>query len=184
MRYALASSSWSLGIFLQQPPPIIRLCLRDCHPELLLKYSENYWILKYNRISEYTAASTSYWPFCVTYCEAFEVFWPDYFVTVNSLSIFLRYSTIISTKPLYPILKYLFEFWPKRTGNLGCPPVYLHLIFEISSVTRFFFNFKISSLRNQKINLITKLIFKLFKLDISKLKKNQVTLDISKIKWR
>ena len=29
------------------------------------------------------------------------------------------------------------------------PPVYLHLIFEISSVTRFFFNFEISSLKNQ-----------------------------------
>ena len=39
------------------------------------------------------------------------------------------------------------------------PPVYLHLIFEISSVTRFFFNFEISSLKNQKINLISKLIF-------------------------
>ena len=39
------------------------------------------------------------------------------------------------------------------------PPVYLHLIFEISSVTWFFFNFEISSLKNQKINLISKLIF-------------------------
>ena len=39
------------------------------------------------------------------------------------------------------------------------PPVYLHLIFEISSVTRFFFNFEISSLKNWKINLISKLIF-------------------------
>ena len=39
------------------------------------------------------------------------------------------------------------------------PPVFLHFIFEISSVTRFFFNFEISSLKNQKINLISKLIF-------------------------
>ena len=39
------------------------------------------------------------------------------------------------------------------------PPVYLHSIFEISSVTRIFFNFKISSLKNWKINLISKLIF-------------------------
>ena len=39
------------------------------------------------------------------------------------------------------------------------PPVYLHLIFEISSVTHFFFNLEISSLKNQKINLISKLIF-------------------------
>ena len=39
------------------------------------------------------------------------------------------------------------------------PPVYLHLIFEISSVTRFFFNFKISSLKIKKINLISKSIF-------------------------
>ena len=39
------------------------------------------------------------------------------------------------------------------------PPVYLHLIFKISSVTQFFFNFKISSLKNWKINLISKLIF-------------------------
>ena len=39
------------------------------------------------------------------------------------------------------------------------PPVYLHLIFEISSVTRFFFNFEKSSLKDQKINLISKLIF-------------------------
>ena len=39
------------------------------------------------------------------------------------------------------------------------PPVYLHLIFEILSVTRFFFNFKISSLKIKKINLISKLIF-------------------------
>ena len=39
------------------------------------------------------------------------------------------------------------------------PPVYLHLIFEIWSVTRFFFNFEISSLKNRKINLISKLIF-------------------------
>ena len=39
------------------------------------------------------------------------------------------------------------------------PPVYLHLIFEISSVTQIFFNFEISSLKNQKINLISKLIF-------------------------
>ena len=38
-------------------------------------------------------------------------------------------------------------------------PVYLHLIFEISSVNRFFFNFEISSLKNQRINLISKLIF-------------------------
>ena len=117
MRYALASSSWSLGIFLQQPPPIIRLCLRDCHSELLLKYSENSWILKYNRISEYTAASTNYWPFCVTYCEAFEVFWPDYFVTVNSLSIFLRYSTIISTKKLSLYIQFpniYLNFGPKE----------------------------------------------------------------------
>ena len=30
------------------------------------------------------------------------------------------------------------------------PPVYLHLIFEISSVTRFFFNFEISSLKIKK----------------------------------
>ena len=39
------------------------------------------------------------------------------------------------------------------------PTFYLHLIFEISSVTRFFFNFEKSSLKNQKINLISKLIF-------------------------
>ena len=39
------------------------------------------------------------------------------------------------------------------------PPVYLHSIFEISSVTWIFFNFKISSLKNWKINLISKLIF-------------------------
>ena len=39
------------------------------------------------------------------------------------------------------------------------PPVYLHLIFEILSVTRFFFNFEILSLKNRKINLISKLIF-------------------------
>ena len=43
--------------------------------------------------------------------------------------------------------------------NTKIPPVYLHLIFEISSVTRFFFNFEISSLKNLKINLISKLIF-------------------------
>ena len=42
--------------------------------------------------------------------------------------------------------------------NQDIPPVYLHLIFEISSVTQFFFNFEISSLKNQKINLISKLI--------------------------
>ena len=34
-----------------------------------------------------------------------------------------------------------------RSEN-DCPPVYLHSIFEISSVTRIFFNFKISSLEN------------------------------------
>ena len=39
------------------------------------------------------------------------------------------------------------------------PPVYLHSIFEISSGTRIFFNFKISSLKNWKTNLISKLIF-------------------------
>ena len=84
-------------------------------------------------------------------------------------------------------------------------PVYLHLIFEILSVTRFFFNFKILSLKNQKINLISKLIFagytgsknqvrtrqkiqivskSIFFFLSLKLKKNQVTLNISKIKWR
>ena len=31
---------------------------------------------------------------------------------------------------------------------LDYPPVYLHLIFEISSVTRFFFNFEVSSLKH------------------------------------
>ena len=44
-------------------------------------------------------------------------------------------------------------------GVAYSPPVYLHSIFEISSVTRIFFNFKISSLKNWKINLISKLIF-------------------------
>ena len=39
------------------------------------------------------------------------------------------------------------------------PLVYLYLIFEISSVTQFFFNFEIASLKNWKINLISKLIF-------------------------
>ena len=33
------------------------------------------------------------------------------------------------------------------------------MIFEIPSVTRFFLNFEISSLKNQRINLISKLIF-------------------------
>ena len=55
---------------------------------------------------------------------------------------------------------YQFVCWEQNWIEfVDYPPVYLHLIFEISSVTRFFFNFKISSLRNQKINLITKLIF-------------------------
>ena len=52
-------------------------------------------------------------------------------------------------------------FWfDKKNKFLGIQlPVYLHLIFEISSVTRFFSNFEISSLKIKKINLITKLIF-------------------------
>ena len=52
-----------------------------------------------------------------------------------------------------------FQFRCTAKLNQMNPPVYLHSIFEISSVTRIFFNFKISSLKNWKINLISKLIF-------------------------
>ena len=61
-------------------------------------------------------------------------------------------SNLASTFPIY---LGIYKHW---AGSV-CPPVYLHLIFEISSVTRFFSNFEISSLKNQKINLISKLIF-------------------------
>ena len=75
---------------------------------------------------------------------------------------------------------------------------YLHLIFEISSVTRFFSNFEISSLKNRKINLIWKLIFagyKFCKFELDKkssLFRNRFffefvinsQIDISKIKHR
>jgi len=37
---------------------------------------------------------------------------------------------------------------PCAEGQIIYPPVYLHLNFEILSVTRFFFNFEISSLKN------------------------------------
>ena len=50
------------------------------------------------------------------------------------------------------------DYLGKNISNI-IPPVFLHSIFEISSVTRIFFNFKISSLKNWKINLISKLIF-------------------------
>ena len=66
----------------------------------------------------------------------------------------------------------LYEAWP---------PVYLHLIFEISSVTRIFFNFEISSLKNWKINLILKLIFAGYtgsKNQVRTWKKNQVWFEI------
>ena len=39
-------------------------------------------------------------------------------------------------------------FPENRFYRTAMPPVYLHLIFEISSVTRFFFNFEISSLKS------------------------------------
>ena len=52
-----------------------------------------------------------------------------------------------------------FSSQARGEKSLIYPPVYLHSIFEISSVTRIFFNFKISSLKNWKINLISKLIF-------------------------
>ena len=55
------------------------------------------------------------------------------------------------------IYNFGYNLFKKNIKTL--PPVYLHLIFEISSVTRFFFNFKISRLKNQKINLISKLVF-------------------------
>ena len=51
------------------------------------------------------------------------------------------------------------RYWKNVWRMWHHPPVYLHSIFEISSVTRIFFNFKISSLKNWKINLISKLIF-------------------------
>ena len=54
----------------------------------------------------------------------------------------------------YTARKYLMY-----NSHYDYPPVYLHSIFEISSVTRIFYNFKISSLKNWKINLISKLIF-------------------------
>ena len=57
-----------------------------------------------------------------------------------------------------PIAKRVSPTWI-TVSYYACPPVYLHSIFEILSVTRIFFNFKISSLKNWKINLISKLIF-------------------------
>ena len=70
------------------------------------------------------------------------------------------YLWLLLLKIFYQILVYsIFPFIRDKSihiYSLHLPPVYLHLIFEISSVTRFFFNFKISSL---KINLISKLIF-------------------------
>ena len=44
------------------------------------------------------------------------------------------------------------------------PPVSLHSICEISSATRIFFNFEISSLKNKKFDLISKLSFSFQKL--------------------
>ena len=52
-----------------------------------------------------------------------------------------------------------FEICIRYCLSDNSPPVYLHLIFEISSVTRFFFNFEISSLKSRKVNLISKLNF-------------------------
>ena len=49
---------------------------------------------------------------------------------------------------LGPFSKVMFNDRGAEKGVLHTPPVYLHLIFEISSVTRFFFNFEISSLKN------------------------------------
>ena len=44
---------------------------------------------------------------------------------------------------------FIFFLSDRRTNKNNKPPVYLHLIFETSSVTRFFFNFEIPSLKNQ-----------------------------------
>ena len=49
------------------------------------------------------------------------------------------------------LIKVEFEF--------KVPPVYLHLIFEISSVTWFFFQFRNINFKKLKINLFSKLIF-------------------------
>ena len=85
----------------------------------------------------------------------------------NKVCVMWGYVSLLILFILFYLKTYLkrSEIWLQTTlGRIwghwvDIPPVYLHLIFEISSVTQFFFNFEISSLKNQKINLITKLIF-------------------------
>ena len=76
--------------------------------------------------------------------------WNSLHISISVFFLFLSkfwFPTRLSSQPqgfeLYSQL--IIPLWIR---NLESPPVYLHLIFEISSVSRFFFNFKISSLKN------------------------------------
>ena len=70
----------------------------------------------------------------------------------RQLSTFCR-CTVNEKQINRPIMARLIKIMKRLTPCLS------PLDFEISSVTQFFFNFAISSLKNRKINLISKLIF-------------------------
>ena len=81
--------------------------------------------------------------------EALKIIRAKHLEAIGAQLIEAKPKVIVHVLVYNTVLCHLTKYLQNMIEDIGVrPPVYLHSIFEISSVTRIFFNFKISSLKN------------------------------------